>query len=67
MKKQLSALVSMAGTATHLAKMLSVSNANVNGWRIRGRISKQGAMRVEAHPRLGQKFKFNDLRPDLTK
>jgi len=65
MKKQLSALISMAGDANHLGKMLSVSNAIVNGWIGRGRISKQGGIRVEEHPRLGQKFKLNDLRPDL--
>lgn len=64
-KEALDKLVSDVGGVNHLSKMLNVHYTTIKGWIDRGRISKEGARAVEAHPRLGRSFKAIDLRPDL--
>jgi len=64
-KRELGYLLSQAGTAAHLARMLNVSSMCVQGWINRGRISKAGAKLVESHVELGKYHKAKDLRPDL--
>lgn len=65
-EQTLSQLIKEVGSYTHLAKMLQVPPSTAQGWVSRGRISKDGAKKVEQHPTLGQKFKAKDLRPELT-
>ena len=64
-KEKLTELVSVAGSVTHLAKMLNTPYSTVQGWIDRERISKDGAKKVSEHPVLSETFKAEDLRPDL--
>ena len=54
------------GNYPYLAKMLDVPVSTVQGWVLRGRISKTGAKLVEKNEALNKKFKANYLRIDLT-
>lgn len=58
----LNRLIQQAGNPTHLARMLELPVSTVHGWSQRGRISKEGAKRVEACSALN--FTANELRPD---
>ena len=53
------------GSYSFLAKMLNVHVSTVQGWILRGRISKTGAKLVEKNNSLNKKFKAKYLRPDL--
>ena len=64
-KYMIDKLIEKSGGDTELAKMLGKAITTVRGWKERGRISKEGALTVEDHPILGEKFKACDLRPDL--
>lgn len=64
-KKKLDALIDEAGSISHLSRMLNINLDTVYGWTVRGRISKNGALRVVQHKVLGKKFKVIDLRPEL--
>lgn len=64
-KAALDSLIEHAGGQTHLAKMLNYNINTVKGWISRGRISKEGADKVNEHPTLKEKFKAEDLRPEL--
>jgi len=64
-KERMEKLLSFAGTYIHLAKMLGVTPSTAQGWVIRGRISKAGALLVENNSSLNKKFTAKYLRPDL--
>lgn len=64
-KKAFSELIKKAGSVSHLAKMIDVPLSTAQGWAYRGRISKEGAKKVEQHPLLKDEFKAVDLRPEL--
>lgn len=57
-------LLNFAGSASHLSKMIGVSNQVIHAWSLRGRISKSGARKVAEHETLGIAFTFEELRPD---
>lgn len=63
--KALRKLISHAGTATHLAKMLGLSTSAVNNWTFYGRVSKKGVRRVTEHPTLSKHFTAQQLRQDF--
>lgn len=54
-----------AGSTKRLAIMLGISFQNATIWERVGRISKPGAILIERHVVLGEKFKAVYLRPDL--
>lgn len=62
---RLSELISVAGNASHLARMLNKPNSTIQGWVLRGRVSKLGAKEIEAHPAFSEKFNMKYLRPDI--
>lgn len=64
-KKAFTELIKKAGTVSHLAKMIDVPVSTAQGWAHRGRISKEGARKVEQHSLLKDEFKAVDLRPEL--
>lgn len=64
-KDRLSELVSVAGNASHLARMLDKPNSTIQGWILRGRVSKSGVEEIEAHPAFSEKFNMAYLRPDI--
>ncbi len=64
-KEQLTLLIEKCGGINHLAKMLGVHYMTVKGWEERGRISKDGAIKVERHDTLKGWFTALNLRPDL--
>ena len=64
-RERLDELIEAAEGYYHLAKMLATNHSTVKGWVDRGRISKDGAKKVEKHKELGKTFKANYLRPDL--
>ena len=66
-KVRLTELIEFASGYPFLAKMLNVHVSTVQGWILRGRISKAGAKLVEKNNSLNKKFKAEYLRPDLTK
>jgi len=66
-KKAFNELIKKAGTVSHLAKMIDVPLSTAQGWAYRGRISKEGAKKVEQHPLLKGEFTAVDLRPELKK
>lgn len=57
-------LVSYAGSNVHLARMLQVPVSTVNSWVSRGRISKDGAERVQLNNYFKGKFPVSKLRPE---
>lgn len=61
----LNKLLELTGTQAHLGKMLNVQTGTVQGWVMRGQISKSGARKIEDNPSLSAIFKPKDLRPDL--
>ena len=65
-KDRVQELSKVAGSPSHLAKMLDMPFSTVQAWIARGRISKAGASAVEKHPSLGEKFTREYLRPELT-
>jgi hypothetical protein len=64
-KEHLEELITLATSYHYLAKMLGQPSSTVQGWVVRGRISKAGAKLVEEHPTLKEHFTANYLRPDL--
>ena len=63
-KDRLQELVDYAGSWYHLGHMLGINPGAVQSWVRKGKISKKGAQIVEAHPRLGEMFKAEELRLD---
>lgn len=63
--RALDELIEEAGGAGHLAVMLNIPCAYVRQWVHRGKISLKHAKIVEEHPRLGQVFTAERLRPEL--
>ncbi len=67
MQKELNKLLELTGNKpSWLADLLKVSPQVVSGWIDRGRISKEGAMRVNCVPVLNARIYYKDLRPDLS-
>ena len=64
-RQQLEKLINKAGTIAHLARMLDEDYMTVKGWVNRGRISKNGALKVEENKELRKHFTALNLRPDL--
>lgn len=64
-KERLDELVVVATSYHYLAKMLGVPASTVQGWLLRGRISKRGAKLVERNAVLKGCFTAKYLRPDL--
>lgn len=64
-RERLEELVCIATSYHYLAKMLGQPSSTVQGWVVRGRISKAGAKLVEEHPTLKERFTAKYLRPDL--
>lgn len=64
-KQKLQELIECAGTLKHLAFMLDIPLPTLYGWVERGRVSKEAATKIEQHETLGQKFKAEELRPDI--
>jgi len=65
LKERLKELIKYSGSYVYLSKMLSIPISTVQGWVIRGRISKGGAILVEKHKDLAKNFSSKYLRPDL--
>ncbi len=64
-KERFAELLELVGGSPHLAAMIGVKQ-NVTGyWARAGRISPEGAKMVEKHPRLGEKFTLEYLRPEF--
>lgn len=63
-REQLQRLITHAGSMTDLARMLDLAFGVVASWHYRGRISRDGAERVDAHPTLSKYFKSHELRLD---
>lgn len=57
-------LIEEAGSNVHLAKMILVPVSTVNSWVSRGRISRDGADRVQKNEYLSAKFPISKLRPE---
>lgn len=64
-KVALQELIDHAGSQVHLAKMLQLEMEVVKSWVRRGRISKNGAIKVTKHETLKEKFTLQQLRPEL--
>ena len=65
-RERLEELLVKAHSPSFLARMLGCPVTTVQGWIARGRISKVGAILVEENKALGEHFKANYLRPDLS-
>lgn len=65
-RKAIGALLDTVDGVVNLASMLNVGYTTVKSWKDRGRISKDGARLVASHKELGQHYKVEELRLDLT-
>jgi DNA-binding transcriptional regulator YdaS (Cro superfamily) len=58
-------LITLAGSQKQLAKLLGVDTHSIHDWVKAGKLSKRGALLVEASKVFNSLFKAHKLRPDI--
>lgn len=59
-------LAEYAGGGGYLARELNINIATANRWYRAGIITRLGAVQCSMHPLISKKFKYTDLRPDVS-